>query len=216
MRSVFSVTVPADDPWLLTIAQARMAAGLAANDTTQDAILQTLRARVSAEIYAECKIRGDGLNPPTLRQETITETFRIKSCDDTLFLGRKFAQVTSITENGTLLVSTDTVIDGDAGMAQRISGTADINWQRGEVVVVYNAGFADVPYDLVGAAMDLARFRLSADSFDPLEKSKTIEIPGVETVKVDRWVGSLPGAVSGPVPTEISAKISRYRSVFVA
>lgn len=217
MRSAFQIVTPAVDPNLLTIEQLRGAAGLTAGDTSRDTELTALGQQISADIHSACRIRSDGVNPPTLRLETVRETFRERGCENTLFLSRMFVRdVVSVSEAGTSLVADDTLVDGEAGMLYRIAGTRELNWRLGDVVVEYTTGFGTVPPDLVGIAMDLARLRLSAASVDPLEKSTTIEIPDVETRRVDRWVGAAPGSNSGPVPADIMARLSRYANVVVA
>lgn len=217
MRSTFTVVTPAADPSLLTIEQLRVAAGLAAGDASRDAELTELGARVSADIAAACQIRGDGVHVPTLRSEAVREVFRQRGCDDLLFLARRFiSDLTLVTEVGTALVAEDTDLDAEAGLLQRISGTRTLTWLRGEAVVEYTAGFETVPPDLVGAAMDLARLRLSADARDPLVKGESVEIPDVRTVRQDYWVGAVPGSTAGPVPADILAKLSLYINVAVA
>jgi hypothetical protein len=217
MRSAFTVLTPAVDPNLLSLSQIRQCAGLAPNDDSFDADLIALNARVTADIAAACNIRGDGGNPPTLCRETIREMFRQRRGDDVIFLSRRFvSSISSVTEDGTLLVAGDTELDAEAGMLSRRSGYRDIAWRRGEVVIEYVAGFEVVPGDLVGAAMDLARVRLSADSTDPLERSRTVTIEDIETTRVDRWAGSMPGASAGPVPADIAARLQRYMNVGIA
>lgn len=217
MRSTFTVVTPAADPSLLTIEQLRVAAGLVAGDASRDAELTELGARVSADIATACQIRGDGVHVPTLRSEEVREVFRQRGCDDVLFLARRFiSDLTLVEEAGTALIADDTDLDAEAGLLQRISGTRTLTWLRGDAVVEYTAGFETVPPDLVGAAMDLARLRLSEGATDPLEKGRQVEIPDVETVRIDRWVGAIPGSSSGPVPDHITAKLGRFMNVAIA
>ncbi|MER8762888.1 hypothetical protein [Mesorhizobium sp. M0968] len=217
MRSVFTVVTPAADPSLLTIEQLRAAAGLLPGDASRDTELTDLGARVSADIATACQIRGDGVHVPTLRSEGVLEVFRQRGCDDLLFLARRFiSDLTLVTEAGTALVDTDTILDAESGLLYRISGTCEFPWRRGDAVIEYTAGFETVPADLVGAAMDLARLRLSSAATDPLEKGRQVEIPDVETVRIDRWVGAVPGTSSGPVPDDIAAKLARYINVSIA
>jgi hypothetical protein len=217
MRQTFTVTVPAVDPSLLTIEQLREAAGLASGDTSRDTELEQLGLRVSADIANACKIASDGLNPPTLRSETITETFWMPVCFDEVFLSRRFiSSVTTVTEHETVLLAADFIVDREAGMLNRVSSGRPWHWYYGAISVVYVAGFTTVPADLVGAALDLTRLRLSADDRDPLVKGETIEVPDVLTQRRDYWVGAVPGSSAGPVPSDILAKLSRYINVAVA
>jgi hypothetical protein len=175
MRSLFEIVTPATDPNLLTIEQLRVVAGLAANDASRDTELTALGQQITADICSACRVRSDGVNPPTLRREVVRETFRERGCHSTLFLSRMFAtDIISASDAGNALVSTDTYLDGEAGMVHRVSGAGDLYWRFGDAVVQYEAGFDEVPADLVGIAMDLARLRLSAASVDPLVKSTTV------------------------------------------
>jgi len=217
MRQSFTVTVPADDLSLLTTAQLRQAAGLATGDTSRDPELTQLGLRISAEIATACQIASDGLNPPTLRSETIVETYWHGAHCDGVMLARRFVSaVSAVDECGTTIIADDYLIEREAGIIARLSSSRPWHWARGALSITYVAGFTDVPADLVGAAMDLARLRLSADAVDPMEKGRTIEIPDVETTRIDRWVGSTPGAAAGSVPADIAAKLSRYMNVLVA
>lgn len=217
MRSQFLVIAPAADLSLLTIAQLRFAAGLAAGDASRDTELQDLGKRISAEIASACQVRSDGVHVPTLRSETVRETFRQRGDDDMLFLARRFvSDLSSVGDSGTTLVEADTDLDAEAGLLARISGTRPLAWTQGDTIVEYTAGFTDVPADLAGAAMDLARLRLSADARDPLMKGETVEIPDVRTVRQDFWVGAAPGVSSGALPADILAKLFRYINIAVA
>ncbi len=217
MRSTFAVVTLATDPNILTMDQMRLAAGLAADDPSQDAVLAELRKRVTADIVAACGVRWDGVHVATLRRETVRETFRTDGCDGVIFLARRFvADVVSISEAGTMLMPSDIDLDGEAGLIERISGHCTLHWRRGTIAVEYAAGFDAVPADLVGAAMDLVRIRLSSDSSDPLERGRTVTVEDIETLRIDRWVGSTPGSSSGPVPADIASRLSRYMNIGVA
>lgn len=217
MRSVFEVTLPAANPSLLTAEQLRLAAGLAVNDASRDAELATIGARISAEVHRACRLRSDVAHPPTLRRENIRETFRETGRETTLFLSRQFlAGPITVTEAGIALAASDIVVEAEAGMVHRIAGHRDVRWQCGNVIVEYTAGFAEVPGDLVGIAMDLVRLRLSEAKADPLERATSIEIPDVETRRVERWVGAVPGSTAGPVPADMLARLGAYARPVVA
>lgn len=216
MRQTFRVTSPAADLSLLTIEQLRAAAGLASDDDSQDAELEPLGEAIAADIATACRTESDGVNPPTLKEETVVETFW--NCDraDEVFLSRRFvSSVSAVSERETALTTDDYVLDAEAGMLRRVIGGRPWAWYTGDLSVTYVAGFATVPADLVAIATDLARHRLSAAAVDPLEKATTIEIPDVETRRVDRWVGAMPGSNAGPVPADIVARLSRYMNVAI-
>lgn len=218
MRSTFVIVTPAADPSVLTIEQLRRAAGLQPDDDSRDAELEALGSRITADIMAACNIRGDGIHAPTLLRETVRESFRMTGCENLLFLSRRFVtSVLSVSDAGTALTIADDVdLDEEAGLISRISGSRDIAFRRGTATIEYVAGFDELPPGLVGAALELARLRLSEAAADPLERSVTITTDDVETVRRDRWIGAVPGSSRGAVPDHIAEKLSYFINVGVA
>lgn len=217
MRQTFSVISPAPDLSLLSDAQLRAAAGLEVGDTSRDVELRALGAALSSDIAIACNVADDGVNPPTLRRETVTETFWVCDRPPELFLSRRFiSSITTIVEAGSTLINSDRVLDAAAGMLNRVSGGRPWAWYNGEVSVTYVAGFDTVPADLAQAAIDLAKIKLSYGSRDPLVKSESLEVPDIETRRLDYWVGALPGAAASAVPPEVLSRLARYRNVSLA
>ena len=219
MRQSFTVTTPASSTILLSIAQLRAAAGLDSADASRDPELTELGKRISADIMTSCQIASDGLHLPTLLAETIEEVHWLRHREDMILLGRRFvSSVSALSESGTTVVAADYSLDREAGILERLRDEAPSLWCRGPVSITYIAGFDvdKLPADLIGAATDLARLRLSADEVDPLEKATTITIPDVETRRVERWVGAVPGSSSGPLPADIMARLTRFMTTVVA
>jgi hypothetical protein len=77
MNSILTVTAAASDLTLLTPTELRAAIGLDMEDTSQDTALGVLGTRVAARIVAACRVAAAGATPPTLRSETLSETFRL-------------------------------------------------------------------------------------------------------------------------------------------
>ncbi|ELR03656.1 hypothetical protein GMDG_08926, partial [Pseudogymnoascus destructans 20631-21] len=114
------VTTAATERDLLTNAELLAALG---SPALSEAQLDSLNARLAAMIARHCRVPADGIIAPTLREETIEETFRLKSRNDCLILSRKpIVSVTSITEASTALVVADYEIQKSAGMLKRLSG----------------------------------------------------------------------------------------------
>jgi len=216
MRQSFSVTTPASDLSLLTIEQLRAAAGLADGDASRDDELSALGKSISIDIAVACNVADDGINPPTLLKETVSETLWVCDRPEELILSRRFiSSILSVSEAGSALSADGYFLDRGAGLLNRANGGRPWTWARGQFVISYDAGFSSVPADLMSAATDLVRIRLSSSSRDPLVKSESIEVPDVQSRRLDFWVGALPGA-SGPVPAEILTRLSRYKNVAVA
>ncbi|WP_434712991.1 hypothetical protein NMA58_08395 [Rhizobium sp. YTUHZ045] len=218
MRQNFTVTVPTTSPSLLTLPQLRAAAGLQAGDTSKDIELTQLGLQISAEIAIACNVASDGVNPPSLKAETAVETIWNQDCDGEILLSRRFISAASVTELGTAVSSSDFFINRGAGILSRVNGGRPWRWQTGTIDVTYVAGFDDdhIPADLVGVASDLARLRLSSGARDPLVKSESIEVPDIQTRRLDFWVGAIPGTELAPVPPDLLARLGAYRNVLIA
>jgi hypothetical protein len=203
------VTTPADDLALAPIEALRAAAGVA--DDSRDDELTALGLRIAAEITDACGIVAGQGGEPTLRRETLTETFSARNMDVLVLSRRHAAEIVSVTDGGEAITLDDRALDGEAGLLEHWIDGRQSSWCNREIVVVYEAGFDidEVPTSLVGVVTDMVRIRLSEGATDPLEKSRSIELPDVETVRIDRWVGSSPGASHG-LPADILARLSRF------
>lgn len=189
MRSVLEVTAP-NSGGLLTVAEARAALGITGG--ARDADLTRLIARISAAIYRACKVASDGVNPPTLLSESVTETFRLQyPLHASIQLSRRRVTGTpTVTESDVELAEYDFEVERASGLLSRL-GISDVScWPKGVVVVDYVAGFLSVPDDLKLAAETWLR-ALWRDAYetpstinDPLVK--VTDIPGVE--RIERWV----------------------------
>jgi hypothetical protein len=204
-----ALTQAAGDASLLTAEELRAAA--AVSDSSQDSKLAVVGRQIAAMICAECGIAVCAGAEPTLRQETVTETFR-NACTRELILSRRHnVEVTSITIDGAEIDLSTVVADPEVALLERI---APARWHGREIIVVYKAGFSTVPEHLKSLAADAVRWRLSMTGRDPLVKSQSVEVDGVDAVRTDLWVGGLPGqdAGAGGLPGYIAAQLARYRN----
>lgn len=178
-----TVTTPATDYSLLTLAELRSAVGV--TGTSKDTELRTLGNRVAALMAKACNIPSSGAYPPTLRLETLTETFRSSGYLNAIMLSRSpVVSIISLTEIDTVLGTTD--YDNSAGFIQRLSSGIPTIWASGVTTVVYQAGWATVPHDLRELASKLALLLWSEKGKDPSLGS--VDIPGVisETYRYGR------------------------------
>lgn len=167
---MISITTPATDRNLLTAVQLRRAAGVSADSVE----LTELGLRVSDSISNMCKVISDGVSVPTLRSETITQTFR-SVCQDELLLDRvPVTSITSVTVDDTVLA--DTEYEQSTGLLRRLN-TSDhqIRWYGRKIVIVYVAGYATVPTDLALAAAEYVKLLWSAGDRDPTKKAEWID-----------------------------------------
>lgn len=217
MFTSLTVTTPAADLSLLTVAERRAAAGLASGDTSQDADLLALDLRVAAAIASECNVAiGSGADP-TLRRETLTEAFyRLYGVDALVLSRRHNITITSVVNDGETVDTGDYHVDPESGFLTGLSDDYPSRWRGSKITIVYAAGFATVPVDLKQAAIDCFRAFYLETSRDPLVKRTSVEIEDLETVTTDYWIGSVPGQVrEGPVPVAVAGQLKRFRKVAV-
>jgi hypothetical protein len=205
------VTEAEDNLQLLSAAELRVAAGLASDDTSQDAALATQGLRAAAALASACGVARAGYSddvgeaPRTLKLETLSQTFRVKHNNqtDTLFLARwPVGEIVSVTAGSTLLTSDDYEVDVPEAALIRVSGDSTLYWPAGRITVEYSAGYETIPADLKSYASRLVSLYYQNDGEDPNEKS--VDIPGV--IKIDRWVDT---ATDSIVPDDIIAGLTR-------
>jgi hypothetical protein len=116
-----------------------------------------------------------------------------------------------------VISSTDYLVKQEEGVVTRLQGGYPCHWYGQTIVVVYDAGFTEVPPELKAAAMSYSRGLLAEAGRDPFVKSEGKDIPGVYSHRVDYWVGSIPGQVSeGPVPDIVAGQLKRFRNMVIA
>lgn len=208
MRSTLQIMTPAANVALLTIEEMRAAAGVSGN--SQDAVLQIRGAAVTQAIMTECNIAVGAGAPPTLMQETIKETFyETRRVRDLVLARRHNVVIESAAIAGADIDVEALVVDPEAGIVGRLAGY----WSGSKIEIVYTAGFEEVPADLKAAALDAFRSASLSSTRDPFVKGETREIPGLETVRKDYWVGNMPGnSTADAVPAVVTGQLSRYRN----
>lgn len=179
--SKFTVTTPATELSLLTIAELRAAAGVV--DGGRDADLMGIGRGASTALARRCCIVDDGINPPSLLRETCTEVFRWSGCGPIHLARRPVTEVVSVTVDGVAVDADDYEIVGGRNL-WRLTADETTDWSSGKIVVIYVAGYASAPYDLKQAATKLVTALNAEASRDPNLKRETI--PGV--IEKEYWV----------------------------
>lgn len=173
--SRLEVLTPATDLALLTATELRGAAGLAEDDTSQDASLALLGLEAAEWIAEVCGIRTAGANPPTVLAEELRETFPPGWNGVELNLARRFVSDVTVTENSVALADgTDFVVLDDRGAIQRMSSGYGLPWQVAPIAVEYTAGFSNgspsnLPAAIKAVARDYVRMRYGINALDPDE-----------------------------------------------
>lgn len=209
---MIEIVTPATDPNLLSIAEARVLAGLAGNDTSQDATLNVLIDRVSADVYSACRIKRGKGHPRTIRKETIREKKFVVGGDRLILARRHEITLTSVLLSGVAQDISGYVVESDQGVVYTIDGTNYGTWARGLVEIVYEAGFDDVPPDLLGIASDLFRIYHAVDTRDPGVKSVRIDVDDIEEIETQYFAPTT--ATTSPIglPTDIAARLKPYQN----
>ncbi len=207
------VTTPASDPWLITIEQARVAAGLEDDDASRDAELEPLRASVSAQIYDALNIAVGNGAEPTIRKETLTEIMLAPQRGPLILSRRHNVEVTSV--SGWVGVTDDYLVEAEAGIIHQPYSYGHRTYcSPGQVTVVYEAGFDEVPPALAAAAANMVTLGLEGSSTrDPSVKREIIDIDGVERTEQEFFEeDSSTSTNAAPIPASVLATIKRYRN----
>ncbi len=161
---------------------------------TDIVVSDTLLLQISDAISRECRV-PEGFGPtgpavPTLRSETLVETFRRDTSaadgawpygetprrETTLFLSRMpVNSITSVVADGTTLAVSNYEVIEHGGRLIRLYSDAPISWASNKIVVTYVAGYATVPEDLKLAALAAAQEKSSSMARDPLLRAETHE-----------------------------------------
>lgn len=204
---MIAIETPCSDRALLTLAEIKAAVG--ETGTENDGALEALALRVSDMISDLCGVARDGINPPTLLAEEITETIRFAVGQPALLLSRRFvSDIDSVTIAGSEISAGGYELEPASGVIRRID-TSDnlIAWPAGKTVIVYTAGFDAPPEPLKAAAKDLARIAWNAEGSNPLIRSETHDGLGTFQYSTTSAVGA-----SG-VSSAVMDLLAPYRSL---
>lgn len=210
--SILTISTPATSRGLLTAAELRAAAGVAAGVTARDTELAAIGLTVADTISDWCRIAGDGLTPVTLLRETVVETFRLTRCVAPLILARRFLGTVTIVEDDVALEATDFAIGAGAGLLTRLtSDDTETHWSAAKIVVTYQAGFATVPTTLASVAAEMVGRKTGALR-DPMTRMERVETTGVEITERQFWVDA---AQAVEITPDMETKLAKYATPVV-
>lgn len=199
---MLTVTTPAEDRSLLTIAELRAACGV--SDASKDAALATIGARVSAAIARLCRVSEDAPNPVTLRSEVLTEVFRLKRGVEELILSRRpVTAIASVVADDVALDEDEYEVEAATGLLFFLVDDYRTMWTATKITVAYTAGWSTVPDDLKAAAAKLAADMYQTGTRDP--NLKRVDVEGIGTKEY--WV---PPASDPLASQEVMELLSPY------
>lgn len=193
IRSILTVTSPAEASAKRLCTLAALKAELGINDSASDAALEEKIDQASASIAEWCQ--------RAFAAEAVSETFRLSAPVNALVLDRcPVTTIASVTCDGRLLDAEVYEHDGRNGMLWRLESDARSMWPAAKVVVAYTAGYAlpdAAPADLRRACMVLASTWWQSRGRDATLRSENTEgVDGVSYFDARNGGGGLPAMVT--------------------
>lgn len=172
---MLTVESEARDRSLLTIAELRAAVG--EEGTTNDADLKALCLQISDAISLSCGVVSDGVYPPTLLSEDLSETIRLSQPKHAIALSRRFiTAIAEVTIGGTAIASEAYEIDRASGIIRLFdvdTGSMAYFPSGQKLVFGYTAGFEVIPPSLKLAAKSLVCEAWAVHGRDPLLRQES-------------------------------------------
>lgn len=214
MRSIVTVTVPADDYLLTTLDRVKAELDITGTDANRDTLLNAKIAEASSDIEAALGF--------SVARETVSQEFWFENGDmapEYLVLDRTPALApSSITVDGIVADASTYRLDGETGQLYAICNGFPTHWYFCKsIVAVYLGGYilpsegddSTLPPGIQGACVELMSDYWAAKGRDPSVKSE--EIPGV--IRTDYWVGAV--GEEGELPPRVVMKLTPWRRVLV-
>lgn len=193
--NLFSVTLPASDLALLTFEELEEAVGGVAADGSQDDALEAIGLRAAASLASAMMVRRYSYLPVTILRETCSETFW--PGHGNLYLSRRPVQsIASVTSDGSALTTDDFTFDPTSGALLWINSGTITSWCSPKIVVVYDAGFDDLPDELKLAATKVVQTLWSESTREP--GLKRVKVEGVD--EREYWVAPTTDSL---IPAEV-------------
>lgn len=212
MRSILTVTAPATDFDLTTLARVKSELNITGTDS--DTILGQKIEEASDDISSALGF--------VVAKETVSEDFWYESGDaapEYLVLNRTpIRSIASVTIDGVVIDSSLYRLDAKIGQIFALDASGyPFAWLFCKnIVIAYDGGYilpaesaSDLPSGIQGACVDLVSSYWLSRGRDAAVKS--VDIPGVRTV--DYWVGAV--GEEGELPPSVQAKLMPYRRVNV-
>jgi hypothetical protein len=186
-------------------------------DTSNDTKLQRWITQTSKRFAKVCGI--------VFPEENVSEVFRqggpwfgwpgATRVGSPLALKRRpVTDVSSITEDTSVLTTSDYEVDYGSGLIYRLTSNSRSHWRGSGITVVYTAGYYPIPEDVQGAVLAILAHKWAINGRDPLLRSFSIENVGSESY----WV-PLSNGTTVDLPPDLQSvadTIAAYREPVIA
>jgi hypothetical protein len=207
MGSIVTVTTPATNKRLTTVARVQAELGITGNDAEVGTAIDEASSRIEAELGYR------------LALETVVETFRngngMNGSSSILLERRPVVEITAISSDTGALIDGEWVVDPVNGLVLWVDGAGMVTpWRFTALSVFYSGGWVmpgdsgrTLPPALEAAAVAYCRSLLSSRDRDPMLRS--VEIPGVITQ--DYYSGNRAGGESGLLPADVASMLGPFK-----
>lgn len=211
---MLTVTSAAATTALTTLETVKTALSVSAD--TEDEFIERQIDGITSRIVSEI-IRAmpavDGTR--TIGLETLSQQYRLKARQTSLVIGRWVPQmpvtILSITEDDTVLETTDYEFNGGEGVLIRLSEDRPICWSASKVVVSLTAGWLlpgdtgrNLPQNIEDAAIELIKLARFNRTRDPTLRQENI-LEGLYSYQL-----FAPSDAPGGIPENVAALLAPY------
>ena len=214
---ITSIVTPAASYNLVTLAQVKLELGIPSNDTTDDQYLNQKITSISAlvskycnrpfvtETYQDIYLPDRGIEPfhsiGRFRPLQLTN-WPVQSISSIVV-----APGPTSASNETLTEGVDFVLNNRPGQVIRYSETTGLpcSWQPYPTTIVYVAGYATIPADLVDQLLALIAGKYQTKGINPMTK-RTNQPGGIG--EIEYWV---PNSPQGAFPPSVQEVLDLYR-----
>lgn len=211
MRRTVTVIDAATSFALVSLDHVKDELGISAGDVSKDAQLKRYIDQCSSLVHTYCQ--------RIFPKQTYRNTFSrdgawcwFAGAGKPLSLSvRPVISVASISEDNAALSSSDYSIDTDLGSVWRLNNASPGMWLGATTVVVFDAGYNEIPGDVVEATLYLITLRFRAQGRDPMLKVKEGPTFGRE----EFWIGPTP-MMQGGMPINVAQMLDPYRQMVIA
>lgn len=220
MESLITITTAAANTALTTLETVKSDLGIESSD--EDSYLGRMIGQVTEQICGHLLVAAADDGTCTLGRESMTQTYRLKSRQENLFISRWLPRnwvmsISAVTENDVVLSDNDFEIDAKTGILTRLSGSRRVCWPCGVIAVDLTAGWLlpddtgrDLPVSIESAAIAWVKFARANKTRDASLRSENI-LGGLYSYQL-----FAPSDMPNAIPADVAKLLEPYVNVIVA